>query len=422
MTRWLVVGAGAAGCVVASRLSEDPANHVVVVEAGPADPTGACDDQIATLDETVPERGDCDVIRRQGGRPERYRQGFGVGGSSLINGGVVVDVDGPGAAGHGPARGAGSRHLLPLESPPRSGGLGAAVLAAAADARQVRLVRRDGRRVTAADVYLRPALSRPNVVLHADAPVQRIHFESRRAVGVVTADGVEHVGDRVVCCAGAIHTPALLLRSGVDTPGVGVGLQDHPALAIALDLEPGAVDPAAAPITVAIDRPGRQLLAINHLPGRPALGLVMAAVTRVSSAGRVSLPDLAGPPVVELNQLATADDLDALVGVVGEAFDLLDRAPLRAAIAAASIDDRGTPASEIVGRPDAIRRWLGGHLTGYHHVAASCRQGVVTEDDGALRGYAAIHVCDASVFTRVPAHNPYLSVVLLAERMSAGWL
>ena len=83
------------------------------------------------------------------------------------------------------------------------------------------------------EAYLDPIRARPNVEVVSDVHVDRVMFEDRRAIGVVTAEGVQLAADRVVVSAGAIHSPAILLRSGVDTPGVGEGLKDHPSAPIA---------------------------------------------------------------------------------------------------------------------------------------------------------------------------------------------
>ena len=411
-----MVGAGAAGCVVAARLSADPANSVVVLEAGPDHgPEPVIGDCGPYLDDPRRLRGDSAVIRRRGGDPERYLQGFGVGGSSLVNGAVVVrDASGEVTDA--------ADHLLPIEAPRTIGGLGRAVLAASDAAAVVGLVGVGGRRVTAADAFLRPVLDRPNLVVVPGSAVVRILWNGRHAAGVVAADGVEHVADRVVCCAGAIQTPTLLLRSGVDTPGVGTGLQDHPAFAIAIEVVDAVIEPDAPAISVSIERPGRQILVIDRLSATDAhLGALMAALTRVTSTGSVTLPDPDGPPLVELRQLATADDTDGLVAVAMEALALLDHPALRDVVVAASIDDRGTPVASIVGDRDAIREWVVDHVTGYHHVAATCRPGLVTDTDGAVFGYEGLYVCDASGFPRVPESNPYLAVIRLAARRVECW-
>ena len=90
-TRWLVIGGGAAGCVVASRLSEDDHNEVVLLEAGPDHGPGPVPDRGgAYLDEPARQYPEMTVIRRQGGAPERYPQGFGLGGTTLISGGLAA--------------------------------------------------------------------------------------------------------------------------------------------------------------------------------------------------------------------------------------------------------------------------------------------------------------------------------------------
>lgn len=405
MTRWVVVGAGAAGCVVAARLSERPDTEVVLVEAGPDHgPEPAPGDVGPHFDDPariVVEH----VVRRPGAAPEPYRQGRGLGGSSLINGSLVVpDPATPSAA-----------HLLPLEAPWSDGPVGGALLASDRAATRVALARRDGHRVTIADAYLRPALGRPNLAVLTGRSVDTVTLSGRRATGVRLSDGDTVGGGRVVLCAGAIRTPTVLLRSGVDATGIGEGLQDHPAFTITLDLRPDAVDPTSPTIAVADAQPDHQVLALNHLPGHPGLGALNVGLLRVSSTGRVTLgPD--GEPVVELRQLATEEDRRGLTAAVERAVGLLDHPAWAEVVTAAYADDAGTP----VGAVDAWEPWIIDHLGGHHHVAATCREGVVT-DAGRVRGHDGLFVGDASVFPGVPPRNPYLSLVTLAERLVAGW-
>jgi choline dehydrogenase len=110
----------------------------------------------------------------------------------------------------------------------------------------------DGRRQSAADAYLTPALARPNLDLVAEAMVHRVLLEGGRAIGIEyrTSAGelvTERATGEVVLAAGAIGSPQLLMLSGigpwahlrsvgvdvtVDLPGVGANLQDHPITAI----------------------------------------------------------------------------------------------------------------------------------------------------------------------------------------------
>lgn len=412
MRRWLVVGGGAAGCVFASRLSEDPTNQVTVLEAGPDHgPDHAAADVGLYLDQASRWFDDSSVVRRVGGSAEFYWQGRGLGGSSLLNGPVLVpNPDDAGVA-----------HLLPVEPPVELGPIGRAVLAADPQAQPVWLSRRGGRRVSAADAYLRPFLDRPNLSVVTDAPVARLLVGGRTAVGVVTERGVEYAGDHVVVCAGAIRTPALLLVSGIDTPGIGIGLQDHPAFAVTLELAPDAVDVSVPNIVVAVDRPGTQILAVNHLPGAPRYGSLIGALMTPTSVGSVTVDSGDGSPIVHLDQLSTESDVERLTDLACDVLALAAHPAVVAVAPNAFLDDRGTPAEALAGDRQATRAWVLRHLTGYHHVAGSCRLGTVTDEWGAIRGYDGLSVGDASLFGGVPPINPYLSVITLAERLSAHW-
>lgn len=409
--RWVVVGGGTAGCVVAARLSELTDHEVLLLEAGPDHGAGhPAADVGPLLDDSDRLRVE-HVVRRPGGASEPYWQGHGLGGSSLVNGSIVVpDPDSP----------AQPTDLLPTEAPWADGAVGAALLASDPAAARVALARSQRLRITVADAYLRPALGRPNLTVRTDAEVHLVRFSGRRATGVELASGEIVPADRVVLCAGAIRTPTILLRSGVDTPGVGEGLQDHPAFTITLALRPEAVDPTVPTIAVAAVHDDHQVLALNHLPGSPDLGALTVGLLRVRSTGRLTLPDHDGAPLVELAELCDPSDAAALCRAVGDTLDRLGD-PVWATVAdAAFVDAAGTPAAAIAGSPERIAAWVPEHLGGHHHVAGTCADGVVT-DGGVVRGYDGLYACDASVFRGVPARNPYLSVIGLADRTARAW-
>ncbi len=416
-TTWVVVGAGSAGTVVASRLSEDRDRHVVLLESGPDDPTKRSGASVFT-DLRRPGRTHTDlrVVRVDGGPPVPYTLGRGVGGSSEVN--AMIGLHG------GPYDG--TPHLVPTElpAPDELGPVDRALLAAAPDAAPVPLTRRGGHRVSVADAYLPEPGRRPNLEIRADSPVDRVTFTGRSVAGVVLGDGSTIAADRVVVCAGALSTPAILLRSGVDTPGVGEGLTDHPSAPLTLALRPHAVAPAdSLAVGALLCRGDIQVLPLNHVGDDSyALGVLMPALMRVHSEGRVRLADddPATPPRVEFRMLSDARDLHALADAVALALDLLRHPAFEEILDAVYVDDEGTGA-DVLDTPAEVAAWLPSHVGDYVHASSSCRMGVVVDDTCRVLGYDGLLVCDASVFPQIPVVNTHLPTVMLAEAMAARW-
>ena len=282
------------------------------------------------------------------------------------------------------------------------------------------LARRDGQRVSAADAYLRPALHRPNLFVVTGSSVVRLGLYGWKVDRAITDDGIEYIADRFVICAGAVGTPALLLRSNLDTPGIGEGIQDHPACTIALDLEPGT-DVSAPMVSVLIERNGSQILPLNHLYHAPGHGALLAGLLNVTSAGRVTLPDRNGPPLVELNQVSTASDVAGLTDVVMDALRVAQLEALESVIRRAYLDGEGTPASSLGDDPDLVREWAMANISGFNHLSSSCREGIVADQFGRVLGYDNLLICDASLFPTAPVRNPFMPIVQLAERLTSHW-
>ena len=314
---------------------------------------------------------------------------------------------------------------LPLDV--ELGPLDRALLAAAPDAAGVPLTRRDGRRVSAADAYLTPVLGRDNLVVRTDAAVARIVFDGRRACGMELVSGEVIEADHVVVSAGAIHTPALLLRSGVDTPGVGDGLQDHPSVAFTLRLEQPVSQSGDVLATGSVlQRDGLQVLPLNHLGSSDDVagyGALMAAVMRpLGAAGTVRLAsdDPTVEPVVEFNLLSDPEDLDQMVSGTNLLLDLIRREPFRAVASEVFVDEHGTPWTALSDL-DRLVAWVRSAAGGYVHATGTCAMGTVVDDDATLVGYDGVHVCDASVFPSIPDANTHLPTTMLAERLVARW-
>jgi choline dehydrogenase-like flavoprotein len=310
------------------------------------------------------------------------------------------------------------RVALPMRRPRlrELGPLSSAVLSipSAARARLTRTV--DGRRASVNEVYLEPARARGNLQVRPDSPVDRVLLDRRRAVGVSLAGGETIEAAMVVLCAGALHSPAVLLRSGLDREGVGRGLHDHPSLSVPMALRESRERPNTLPVTVVVRASSATTNDVQVIPVDSAdRSSLMAAGMRVHSRGQVRLSDVDATrdPIIDLSMLSDERDVDLLRAAADQLSRIADDAHV------ASV---ATPAA-IPSIDEALRSAIGD----YFHAAGSCRIGAdddpmaVVDSRCRLIGYQSLVVCDTSVMPNLPRANPFLPTVMIAERVSA-WL
>jgi choline dehydrogenase len=522
---YVIVGAGSAGCALAARLSEDPKNSVIVIEHGGTD-AGPFIQMPAALSYPMNMRRydwgfSTEPEPHLGGRRLACPRGKVIGGSSSINGMVYVrghprDFDAweaAGAAGwawadvapyfdrmetwhdggHGGDPGwRGTDGPLHVTRGPRRNPLYHAFVEAGRAAGfeltddyngekqegfgPMEQTVWKGRRWSAANAYLRPALRRKNLRL-IRALARRVAISEGRATGVEVSRGAgpELVRARaeVILAASSINSPRLLMLSGIgpgahlaehgieviaDRPGVGANLMDH--------LEVYVQQACTQPITLYKHWNVFSKAAIGarwlFLRTGPGASNQFESAAFVRSAAGVEYPD------IQFHFLPFAVRYDGKAAAEGHGFQAHVgpmRSPSRGRVRLTSADPKAPPsilfnymshekdwadfrhcvrlAREIfaqkpfdpyrgaeiapgaaIQRDDELDDWLRRHVESAYHPCGTCRMGAPDDPravvDGACRviGVQGLRVADSSIFPTIPNGNLNAPSIMVGEKAS----
>jgi len=338
---------------------------------------------------------------------------------------------------------------------------------------------KDGRRCSAADAYLRPALERKNLTVETDALTTKVIFDGRRAVGIQYikngATVIAHAAREVILCGGVINSPQLLMLSGIGDPaelaqhgiavqaalpGVGKNLQDHISAAIAYARKtPGPfhramridrIVPALARAYykgegIATDLPGGIMAFLKSRPDAllPDVQLIFnaapmtahpyfwpfkrpyadgyacrAVVLRPESRGRVELVSADPRQAVRIRQnfLATDNDWRTLRAGLRIVRDVCRQAPMAPFMA------REIAPGETATDDASLDAHIRANSITVHHPLGTCKMGPATDPmavvDPELKvlGVDGLRVVDGSVMPDLVGANINAPIIMIAEK------
>lgn len=502
----IIVGAGSAGAALAARLSEDPDRAVLLLEAGPDYPD--LEQLPVDLSDGLSSSLDAHDWHWQGdampGRAVPYPRGKVVGGSSAVNGIVAIrgtpdDYDEWAARGNdewswerclpyfrrleddrdfgGDYHGTGGP--IPVirwrkdEWRPLQRAFYEACVAAgypestdhnipdAAGVGSWAMNRVGSLRISTAIGYLQPARHRLNLTIRGRCHVRRVLFDGSRAVGVEVESGEEVQtvrGREIVLSAGALHSPPILLRSGVgprghlaelgipvvhDLPGVGENLKDHPSVTLVAVPRPDVTTPEEPMQQVGLrytatgsdrfndmqlyvwsrraDRVAQVRAAPEELRGEDQVFMLCPTLQRPKSAGslRLASADPHEQPRIDINLLAVDEDMEHMLDGVRRAWDLLTSEPL------ANLTERVlSPDAATVADDERLRAFLRRRVSHLVHPVGTCKMGpagdpmAVVDQHGRVHGLQGLRVADAAIMPDLPRANTNLTSIMIGERIA----
>jgi choline dehydrogenase len=312
---------------------------------------------------------------------------------------------------------------------------------------------RDGRRESAFRAYIAPGLERPNLTVLTHALVTRLAMVGSRAVGVEfrigSTDYAVRAGSEVIVSLGAIHTPKLLMQSGIGDadelrrfgipmtqhlPGVGRNYQDHGLVPCIWEYaDPAPPDSCASESTVfwksdpAVDSPDLHVCVVEiPFPNEriasnfdvPEHGFTMCVgLAKPTSRGRVRLtgPQPIDPVSIETNLLSDPGDVRAAVAGVELCREIAASDPLRPLI------KRAVAPGNLTGSD--LETFIRDATGIYSHQSCTAKMGTdpmsVVDHNLSVYGVERLRIADGSIMPRITTGNTMAPCMAIGERAAA---
>lgn len=316
----------------------------------------------------------------------------------------------------------------------------------------------NNQRVSTATAYLATARKRSNLTILPNTLVNRVLMEKERAIGIEATVGdkpSKFLAKHITLSAGVIHSPAILLRSGIgskielerlgitpchDLPGVGKNFIDHPAVAVWLIPKPGICHSGedmhqvllrytAAQSAQPNDMQLYMLSSVNTslFPElKTALGVPMtmaltAFLAKPFSKGRLGLvsADPRTPPRIYLNCATDPRDMSRLMEGVRLAWRVIQTAQLKD-----KIDRVFAWNAKIIESDQLLKETIGTFVRSSWHGVGTARMGTQSDPMAVVDQYGRVHGCDhlrvadASIMPTIPRAPTHFTCMMIGEMIA----
>ena len=306
----------------------------------------------------------------------------------------------------------------------------------------------DSIRVSTAIGYINPCRNRLNLTIKPNVTAHRVITQGNRAVGVSVESGGETFelsGEMIILSAGAIASPQLLMLSGIgpkdlldglripvvhESPGVGRGMKNHPAVSLrykpvdGYSLEPGSPRNQLGLRFTAKDSTFKNDIQVQTLTSGP-LGheadeiRVGCRLEFPQGTGELSITasDANVQPRLDYRFLEDPSDGLRLREAVRECAQLFEDPGFKRVI-----DSRISPTEEEIASDELLDAWIAGTVSIAGHTCRTCKMGPASDPEAVVdqycqvRGVEGLRVIDASVMPEIPRANTNATTIMIAER------